>query len=40
MTPPHRVFAARGNLADQRCAYRPGYPMPGRSGQLGLQLSL
>jgi iron complex outermembrane receptor protein len=34
------VFVALENLADQRYAYRPGYPMPGRSGQLGVQFSL
>lgn len=38
--PRGEVFLALENLGDRRYAYRPGYPMPGRSGQLGLNLSL
>lgn len=38
--PRGEVFVAFENLADRRYAYRPGYPMPGRSGQVGLNLSL
>jgi iron complex outermembrane receptor protein len=32
------VFLALENIADRDYAYRPGYPMPGRSGQIGVQL--
>lgn len=38
--PRGEVFVALENLADRRYAYRPGYPMPGRSGQVGFNLSL
>ena len=38
--PRGEVFLAIENLFDRRYAYRPGYPMPGRSGQLGVNLSL
>lgn len=38
--PRGEVFVALENLADRRYAYRPGYPMPGRSGQVGVNLSL
>ena len=38
--PRGEVFVALENLADRRYAYRPGYPMPGRSGQVGINLSL
>ncbi len=34
------VFAALENLGNRRYAVRPGYPLPGRSGQLGLSISL
>lgn len=30
------VFIAGENLFDRDYAYRPGYPMPGRSGQIGI----
>ena len=33
------VFAAVENLFDRTYAYRPGYPMPGRWGQVGLSAS-
>lgn len=33
------VFVALENLFDRDYAYRPGYPMPGRSAQLGLMAS-
>jgi iron complex outermembrane recepter protein len=38
--PRGEVFVALDNLGDKRYAYRPGYPMPGRSGQIGLNYSL
>jgi len=38
--PRGEVFVALENLGDRRYAYRPGYPMPGRSGQLGVRFSL
>ena len=38
--PRGEVFLAMENLGDRRYAYRPGYPMPGRSAQLGLNFSL
>ena len=38
--PRGEVFVALENLADRRYAFRPGYPMPGRSGQVGINLSL
>ncbi len=38
--PRGEVFVALENLADRRYAYRPGYPMPGRSGQVGINFSL
>jgi iron complex outermembrane recepter protein len=38
--PRGEVFVALENLGDRRYAYRPGYPMPGLSGQLGVNLSL
>lgn len=38
--PRGEVFVALENLGDRRYAYRPGYPMPGRSGQVGINLSL
>ncbi|GKT24894.1 TonB-dependent receptor [Acidovorax sp. SUPP3334] len=38
--PRGEVFIALENLADRRYAYRSGYPMPGRSAQLGVTLSL
>lgn len=38
--PRGEVFAAVENLGDKTYAYRPGYPMPGRWGQLGLQIGL
>lgn len=38
--PRGEVFAALENLGDRRYAYRPGYTMPGRSGQIGINLSL
>lgn len=34
------VFVALENLGDRRYAYRPGYPMAGRSAQLGLLFNL
>jgi iron complex outermembrane receptor protein len=33
------VFIAAENLFDRDYAYRPGYPMPGRNGQLGVSAS-
>ena len=33
------VFAAIENIFDRTYAYRPGYPMPGRWGQVGLSAS-
>lgn len=33
------IFAAVENLFDRAYAYRPGYPMPGRWGQVGLSAS-
>jgi outer membrane cobalamin receptor len=33
------VFLAVENLFDRKYAYRPGYPMPGRSAQVGLAAS-
>lgn len=33
------VFVALENLFDRNYAYRPGYPMPGRSAQVGLTAS-
>ncbi|MEY3883634.1 MAG: hypothetical protein RLZZ379_912 [Pseudomonadota bacterium] len=33
------VFLAIENLFDQKYAYRPGYAMPGISGQIGLSAS-
>ncbi len=33
------IFVAVENLFDRDHAYRPGYPMPGRSGQVGLSAS-
>lgn len=33
------VFATVENLFNKKYAYRPGYPMPGRSGQVGLAAS-
>lgn len=38
--PRGEVYLALENLGDRRYAYRPGYPMPGRSGQVGVNLSL
>jgi len=38
--PRDEVFLALENLADRNYAYRPGYPMPGRSAQFGVNLSL
>ncbi len=38
--PRGEIFAAFENLANRHYAYRPGYPMPGRSAQVGLNLSL
>ncbi|MFE8644301.1 TonB-dependent receptor [Sphingomonas sp. NCPPB 2930] len=38
--PRGEVFLALENLADRSYAYRPGYPMPGRSVQIGVHLSL
>ena len=38
--PRGEVFLALENLTDRAYGYRPGYPMPGRSAQLGLSLSL
>jgi len=34
------VFAALKNLGDKRYAYRPGHPMPGRAGQIGISSGL
>lgn len=34
------VFVAVENLGDTRYAYRPGYPMPGRSAQVGIEVRL
>lgn len=34
--PRGECFLALENLTDQRYGYRPGYPMPGRSTQIGL----
>lgn len=34
------VYLAVENLGDRRYAYRPGYTMPGRSGQLGVRVGL
>ena len=33
------VFVAIENLFDAKYVYRQGYPMPGRSGQIGLSAS-
>lgn len=33
------IFVAMENLLDANYAYRPGYPMPGRWGQIGLSAS-
>ncbi|SFW16133.1 TonB-dependent receptor [Nitrosovibrio sp. Nv17] len=33
------IFVAMENLLDEDYAYRPGYPMPGRWGQIGLSAS-
>ncbi|MBK7899870.1 MAG: TonB-dependent receptor [Betaproteobacteria bacterium] len=33
------VFVAVENLLDQKYAYRPGYPMPGTNGQIGVAAS-
>ncbi|MGH8685478.1 MAG: TonB-dependent receptor [Nitrosospira sp.] len=33
------IFVAMENLLDSNYAYRPGYPMPGRWGQIGLSAS-
>ena len=38
--PRGEVFIAIENIANRRYAYRPGYPMPGRWGQVGLNVSL
>ena len=38
--PRGEVFVALENVGDRRYGYRPGYPMPGRSGQVGVQLGL
>jgi iron complex outermembrane receptor protein len=38
--PNGEVFAALENLGDRRYAVRPGYPLPGRSGQLGVSVGL
>ena len=38
--PRGEVFIALENLGDRRYAYRPGYPMPGLTGQIGLNYSL
>lgn len=38
--PRGEVFVAVENIGDKRYAYRPGYPMPGCSGQIGLNYSL
>lgn len=38
--PRGEVFLALENLADRHYAYRPGYPMPGRSAQVGVNVSL
>ncbi len=34
------VFVAAENLLNEHYAYRPGYPMPGRWGQIGFSVSL
>lgn len=34
------AFVAMENLGDRAYAYRPGYPMPGRSAQLGVSFKL
>lgn len=36
--PKSELFAAVENLGDKRYGYRPGYPMPGRSGLVGVQI--
>jgi iron complex outermembrane receptor protein len=33
------IFVAMENLLDVNYAYRPGYPMPGRWGQIGISAS-
>ncbi|HEU4855512.1 MAG TPA: hypothetical protein VFS89_09565, partial [Nitrosospira sp.] len=33
------IFVAMENLLDANYAYRPGYPMPGRWGQIGIAAS-
>ena len=33
------VFISGENLFDTNYAYRPGYPMPGINGQIGLSAS-
>ena len=38
--PNGEVFVALENLGDRRYAVRPGYPLPGRSGQLGVLVGL
>ncbi len=38
--PRGEAFVNLENLLDKRYAYRSAYPMPGRSGQVGLNLSL
>lgn len=38
--PQAEAFLALENLGGARYAYRPGYPMPGRSAQLGLSFKL
>lgn len=37
--PRGEAFVALENLGDRRYAYRPGYPMPARSAQVGLNVS-
>jgi hypothetical protein len=32
--------SSRWRIGDRRYAYRPGYPMPGLTGQIGLNYSL
>ena len=34
-----KVFAAGENLTNQDYEYKPGYPMPGISGMLGVEFS-
>lgn len=34
-----KVFVAGENLTNQDYEYKPGYPMPGISGMLGLEIT-